>query len=98
MLERNLVAEEKRFVRGHRLSDLGDERLALQAPELPHQFSQAVETGVVRDRQQSALDQILLVGRQRETGTLLQELAQVVIVGGRHERLPANMFVSLVAI
>ena len=90
MLERNLVAEEERLVGGHRLDHLDRERLGVRALQLLHQLAQAGEAGPARDRQQPALDQILLVGRQHEAGALLQQLAEIVVFERRHGRPPAN--------
>ena len=50
----------------------------------------AGEAGLAGDRQQPALDQILLVGRQHEAGALLQQLAEIVVVERRHDRSPRN--------
>ena len=51
-----------------------------------------------RQRDQPAFDQILLVGRQIEAGTLFQELAQELVIQRRHERSPANTRTSFGAI
>ena len=46
--------------------------------------------GPARDRQQPALDQILLVGRQNEAGAFPQQPAQIVVIVRRHDRPPEN--------
>ena len=76
-----------------------DQRLAF-APllELLHQFGQAGDAGPARDRQQPALDQVLLVGRQHEAGALPQQLAQIIVIERRHDRPPENKRTILGAI
>ena len=54
------------------------------------QFGDAGHAEPSRQRDQSAFDQILLVGRQIEAGTVFQKLAQELVIQGRHERSPAN--------
>ena len=97
MVEGNLVAEEEGLVGGHRLDHFGGHRVRA-ALQLLHQFGDAGQTGLARQGQQPALDQILLVGRQVETGTLLQELAQELVVHEVHERSPENRRTSFGAI
>ena len=79
MVERNLVAEEERLVGGHRLDHFRRQR-ARSAPHLLDEFGNARQAGLARQRQQSAFDQILLVGRQIEPGALFQKLTQILIV------------------
>src|SRR5262249_38735958 len=74
----------------HRLDDLDDQRLGGAVLELRDQFAEPGHAGLARDRQQAALDQILLFGRQDEAGPLLQELAQIVVVLRCHGRSPEN--------
>ncbi len=50
---------------------------ALQPGDEPGEIDQP---GLARDRQQPALDQILLLGRQHEAGALLQQLAQIIVI------------------
>ena len=80
MLERKLVAEEERLVGHHRFDDLDDERLRIRSLEPLHQLRQAGEPGLARDRQQPAFDQVLLVGGEHQPGSLLHELAQIIVV------------------
>ena len=56
--------------------------------QLGHQVGQIEQPGPARDRQQPALDQIVLVGRQHEAGALLQELAQIVVIVRASRRGP----------
>ena len=98
MLERNLVAEEERLVGRHRLDHLDREPLGARVAQPLHEVAQTGETGPARDRQQPALDQILLVGRQNEARTLPQQLAQIVVIEGCHGRPPAKMRMSFDAI
>ena len=51
-----------------------------------------------RQRHQAAFDQVLLVGRQVESRTLLEQLAQELIIRRRHERSPENSRISFGAI
>src|SRR5215813_4098851 len=97
MIEGYLVAEKKCLVGGHRLNHLGDERLAT-ALYPGDELADAGMSGLVRERNQAAFDQILLVGGQIETRALLQELTQILIVRGRHDRSPANRRSSFGAI
>src|SRR6202035_269095 len=97
MIERNLVAEEKGLVGGHRLDHFRRDRLGAGL-DLRHQLGDPRQSLLSRQRDQPAFDQILLVGGQVETGTLLQELAQKFVVQRRHERSPANSRTSFGAI
>src|SRR3984893_1286438 len=90
MLERYLVAEEERFVGHHRFDDRGHQRLVVAEAERLHQIAEAGKAGLARDRQQPALDQILLFGRQHEAGAVLQAAAQIIVIMRRHVRPPAN--------
>jgi hypothetical protein len=88
--ERNLVAKKERLVGGHGLDHLGGKRGGSVLHFL-HEFADAGQTGFPRKRKQPAFDQILLVGRQIETGLALQKLAQIFIVKRGHGRpLEAN--------
>ena len=87
-VERDLVAEEERLVGRHRLDDLDDERLGAGALELLDEPAEPVHAGLAGDRQQPALDQILLVGGQREPGPLLEQLAQIIVIEWSHARSP----------
>ena len=62
------------------------------------QLGNAGETSLARQRHQAALHQVLLVGGQVETGTVLQKLTQILIVQRRHERSPENTRTSFGAI
>ena len=76
-----------------------DERLGVRLRELGCTSSaRPADAGLARDRQQPALDQVLLVRRQDEAGALLQELAQVIVIERRHGRPPANRRMTLGAI
>src|SRR5258708_1610364 len=98
MLERHLVAEEERLVCRHGLDHFDNERLGGGAPEPGDEASKIEQPFAARDRQKPALDQIMLLGRQHETGARLQELAQIVVVLWRHERAPKNRRESFGAI
>src|SRR5665213_956219 len=90
MIERNLVAEEEGLVDSHGLDHLGGERGG-SAPHFLHEFADAGQTGFPRKREQPAFDQILIVGRQVETGMVLEKFAQVFIVWRGHgQPLEAN--------
>jgi hypothetical protein len=97
MIERNLVAEEKRLVGGHRFDHLQGQRLG-PAPYFLDQFGDAGEADPSRQRGQSAFDQILLVGGQIQAGSLFQQLAQELIIHWCHERSPENNRTSFGAI
>ena len=75
MFERDLVAEEERFVGGHRLDHFDGERRGRRGFELRHQFGEAAKPMLARNRQQAAFGQILFFGRQHQAGTLAQHLA-----------------------
>jgi hypothetical protein len=83
MFERNLVAEKERLVGGHGFNHLGIEgrRSALH---FLHEIADAGQAGSACQRKQAALNQILLVGRQIETGMVLEILTQVLVVGRCH--------------
>src|SRR5689334_8191724 len=97
MVERNLVAKEEGFVGGHRLDHVNRQRLGA-ALHLLDKLGNAGETRPAGERHQPALDQILLVGREVEARTLLQKLAQEIVVERRHERSPAKSRTSFGAI
>src|SRR5436305_197015 len=97
MIERNLVAEKERLVGGHRLDDIYRQRVG-PAFYLLHEFAEADQAVLARQRDQPALHQILLVGGQIEAGALSQQLAQILIVRRRHDRTPANSWISFGAI
>ncbi len=63
ILERRLVAKKERFVGGHGLDDRRHQGVVIAAVERSHELAEIAETGLARNRQQPALDQILLVGR-----------------------------------
>ncbi len=65
---------------------------------LKHQIAQCAEARPARDRQQPALDQILLVGGQHEAGAFAQQPAQKVVVVRGHGRPPENRRTILGAI
>ena len=75
IFERGLVAEEERLVGGHRLDHFDGERLRVRAVKVRHQFGEPGKAGLARQRQQPALDQVLLVARQIESGAILQKFA-----------------------
>src|ERR1700741_1905012 len=97
MIEGNLVAKEEGFVGGHRLHHILDQRLPA-ALRLLHEIRDSGKADAPRQRQQPAFHEILLVGREVETGTLLQQPAQEIVVRRRHERSPANRRTILGAI
>src|ERR1700730_12921916 len=90
MIERNLVAEEEGFVGGHRLDHLRRQRLCRSSLHLLDQFGDSRQPDPSCQGNQSAFDQVLLVGRQIQSGALFQELAQEFIVWLCHDRSPAN--------
>ena len=57
----------------HRFDDGGPQRAA-SAERSAHQLRKAEQAGLARDRQQPALDQVVLVGGQHEAGAFLQQL------------------------
>ncbi len=83
VIERNLVAKKEGFVGGHRLDHLGCERRG-STLHLLHEFADAGQTYFSRKRKQPAFDQILLVGRQIQAGTILEKFAQVFVIGRGH--------------
>ena len=83
MIERNLVAKKEGLVGGHGLDYLGDDRGRSTLHSL-HEFADTGKTGFLRKRKQPAFNQILLVGRQIETGIVLEKFAQIFVVGGCH--------------
>ncbi len=89
VIERNLVAEKEGLVGGHRLDHLRCQRVGSTLNFL-HELGDSGEPDPSRQRDQSAFNQILLVGRQVQTGSLFQELTQELIVQRRHERSPEN--------
>ncbi len=97
MIERDLVAKEEGLVGGHGFDHFRSQRFGAALHPL-HELGNAVEIRPARQRQQAALDQILLVGREIEAGTLLQQLTQILVVQRRHERSPANTRTSFAAI
>ncbi len=90
MLERHLVAEEERLVGRHRLNDRGHQRRLVRDLQRGDELAEIGQARLARDRQQPALDQILLVGRQHQAGAVLKALAQVIVIERRHERTPEN--------
>src|SRR6266700_3585087 len=97
MIERNLVAEEEGLVGGHCLHDLGRQRFRA-AFHFLDEFGNARQAGPARQRDQPALDQILLVGGEIEARALFQEPAQEIIILYVHERSPENSRTSFWAI
>src|SRR6202030_223723 len=97
MGERDLVTEEEGLVGGHAFDHLRCQHLG-PGPHLLHEFGNPGEPNPARQRHQPALDQILLVGGEIETRTLLQELTQELIVRERHDRSPENNRTSFGAI
>ena len=97
MIERNLVAEKERLVGRHRLDDIYRQRVG-PALHFLHEFADADQAGLARQRDQPALHQILLVGGQIEAGTLFQQLAQILVFQRRHDRTPANNWINFGAI
>src|SRR5205085_11716312 len=89
MFERDLVAEEERLVRGHCLDHV-DGQFLVTALELCDEISERREPMLAGDRVQPAFHEILLVRRQLETRTLLQELAEIVVVERAHDLSPRN--------
>src|SRR4029079_8542723 len=61
------------------------------------QFVERAHVIAARNRQQTALGQILLLDRKHETGAVAQELAQTVEVLRGHQRYPVNSRVSFPA-
>ena len=86
VIERHLVAKEEGLVGGHGFDHLGDKGCR-PALHLLHEFADAGEAAFARQRKQAAFDQILLVCGQVETGMILQELTQILIVWRGHEGL-----------
>ena len=77
MLERNLVAEEKGLVGGHGFDHVGDQRFGFGANRsLLRQLGRSAKPGRRASGSQPALDQILLLRRQQQSGALFQQLAE----------------------
>jgi hypothetical protein len=79
MIERDLVTEEEGLVGGHRFHDFRHQRLRA-ALHLLHELGYAGKVRLARQRHQPAFHQVLLIGGQVETGTLLQKPTQILIV------------------
>ena len=47
-----------------------------------------IRSHLEEERQEPALDQVLLVGRQHEAGTVLQQLAEIIVIEWRHDMPP----------
>ena len=76
MVERHLVAEEERFVGGHRLDHCdGERRGGGGGFKLVDQLGETGQSVLARDRQQAAFGEVLLFGREHLTGALAQHLA-----------------------
>ena len=84
MVERDLVAEEERLIGGHRFDHLIDAGRGTTLHFL-HELANAGQAQLPRQRKQAAFDQILLVGRQIETGLVFEEFPQVFKIGRVHE-------------
>ena len=98
LVERNLVSIEERFVGRHRLDDLDDDRLIARRLEPGDEVGEVRGTVLARERQEPALDQVLLVGGEHEARPLLEKLAQEFVVHGGHGRSPENRRITLGAI
>jgi len=78
MIEWCLVAEKECLIDGHGLDHPGIENPGA-ALHFLHQFADAGQAGLPRQRKQATFNQILLFGSQIETGMLLEILTQVLI-------------------
>jgi hypothetical protein len=85
MIERHLVAKKECLVGGHGFDHLGDDG-GRAAFHFLHEFADAWQPAFARQRKQAAFDEILLVCGQVETGIILQELAQILVIGRGHGR------------
>src|SRR5471032_2677721 len=97
-VERNLVAEEERFVDRHRLGDFRLERLRIRLPQAPDEIGDRSAAGAARHRHQAAFDQILFFRRENQAGALAQEFAQIFVIERRHEQSPLTRRTTLDAI
>src|SRR5439155_421553 len=95
MLERRLVAEEEGFVGRHRFDDLDDQRLGGRSLEPRDQAREIEQPGLACNRQQPTFDEIVFLGRQHEAGARFQELAEIVVIGGRHGFAPRKARTTL---
>src|SRR5581483_5819866 len=98
MIERQLVAEEQRFVGRHGLDHTHDQAFVPAVAQLLDQRGKPNDSGATRHRQKPALRQILFVVAEDEPGPLLEEPAQIFIIVRRHWRSPQNRRVILPAI
>ena len=75
-VERRLVAEEKRLVRGHRVGNPDGELYIPALLQVADKFVDPRQPQIPRDGRQSALDEIQFVCRDHDTRTRLQEIPQ----------------------
>ena len=85
MIERRLVAKEKRFTRRHRFDHRGHKRGVAGGFERQNQLAHAAVAPLPGERQQTAFDEIVLFRTQREAGLLLQSLPEKIIVKRGHD-------------
>src|SRR4051812_13814878 len=90
MIERDLVAEKISLVRGHGFDHVHHQRRRGRALHTANEFAEICKSIPPRDGKKAAFQKILLLGRERQAGALLQQLAQPVEILGGHDRAPAN--------
>src|SRR5207249_8292519 len=88
MIEREAIAEEEGLVGHHGLDHVHDQRHRIQPLEVVDEAGQAIEACPASDRHEPAFNQILLVVRQDEPGSLLQEPSQIIVFEWSHDLLP----------
>src|SRR4051812_9828890 len=98
MVEGDFVAEEQRLVGGHCFDHVDDERFVARPAYLFYQTFQSRHAYAARHRQQPAFHEILLVPAQDETGALLDQPAQEIVIGRGHCLSPQNRRVIFPAI
>ena len=89
VIEWRLVAEKESLVRGHRLDHVVDQRFAAGL-HLGDEIADTRDADLPRQRQQPALEQILLIGREHQAGSVLEYLLQIVVIERSHGLFPGS--------
>src|ERR1700749_2286962 len=85
MIKWNFGTEKESFIRGHGFNDLSCHGGGAAFHEL-HELADAGQAGFSRERKQTTIDQILFVGGQIQTGTVLENFAKKFVIGRVHGR------------
>src|SRR5215210_493906 len=93
-VEGHAVAKEEGLVRRHRLDDGARERRVRQWPQPRDEVGQRRKTMLLAHRREAALDEVALLGRERETRAALEEAAQEVELGVRHRPTPSRCLID----